>query len=83
MVENSDSVDALVLELLDWIGSSPRPYHEVMDAWRTSCPRLPVWEIANERGYVERRREPGLGAVVSLSAAGAAYLSERREPWSA
>jgi hypothetical protein len=37
----SDTVDALVLDLLEWIGPRPRPYGEVLDAWRTSCPRLP------------------------------------------
>lgn len=35
------SVDALVRDLLEWIGPMPRPYAEVMEAWRTSCPRLP------------------------------------------
>jgi hypothetical protein len=43
----SDSVDTLVLDLLEWVGPSPRPYAEVLEAWRTSCPRLPVWEDAN------------------------------------
>jgi D-3-phosphoglycerate dehydrogenase len=60
-------VDALVLDLLEWVGPSPRPYVEVMEAWRTSCPRLPVWEDANERGFVERQYEPGRGAVVVLT----------------
>ena len=72
------TVDALVLDLLEWIGASPRPYDEVMEAWRTSCPRLPVWETANERGFVERRSLPGGGPVVSVSAAGVAYLREQR-----
>ena len=72
------TVDALVLDLLEWIGASPRPYDEVMEAWRTSCPRLPVWETANERGFVERRSLPGGGPVVSVSAVGVAYLREQR-----
>jgi hypothetical protein len=38
----SETVDALILDLLAWIGAEPRPYAEVMEAWRTSCPRLPV-----------------------------------------
>lgn len=37
-----DPVDALVLDLLNWVGTDGRPYAEVMEAWRTSCPRLPV-----------------------------------------
>jgi len=50
----SDPVDALVLDLLEWIGPGSRPHAEVMDAWRTSCPRLTVWEEANARGYILR-----------------------------
>jgi D-3-phosphoglycerate dehydrogenase / 2-oxoglutarate reductase len=63
-------VDSLVLELLKWIGSDARPYDEVIEAWRTSCPRLPVWEEANDRGLVVRLFEPGRGQLVSVSAAG-------------
>jgi hypothetical protein len=44
----------LILDLLEWLASSPRPYAEVMDAWRTSCPRLSVWEDAVDLGLVER-----------------------------
>jgi len=72
------TVDALILDLLEWVGRYPRPYAEVMEAWRTSCPRLPVWEDANERGYIARHREPGRGELISVSAAGAAYLSTQR-----
>ncbi len=39
-----DPVDALILDLLEWIGPGSRPYSEVIEAWRTSCPRLPVWK---------------------------------------
>jgi hypothetical protein len=74
----SDTIDALVLDLLEWIGTAPRPYAEVMDAWRTSCPRLPVWEEADERGFIERRHEPGRGAYVSVSALGAEHLEKSR-----
>ena len=66
-----ETVDSLVLDLLEWIGAEPRPYADVMEAWRTSCPRLPVWEEAIERGFVVRRR----GAHVSVSAAGARHLA--------
>jgi len=73
-----DTVDALILDLLEWVGPDARPYAEVMEAWRTSCPRLPVWEEANARGYVERRREPGQGECIAVSAAGAEHLSHHR-----
>ena len=75
-----DTVDALILDLLEWLGPGPRPYAEVIEAWRTSCPRLPVWEDANDRGYIACHRVPGSGVLVSVSAAGAAYLREQRQP---
>ena len=74
----TETVDALVLDLLEWIGSTPRPYDEVLDAWRTSCPRLPVWEEANERGFVTRQHRPGEGVLISVSASGQAHLLAQR-----
>jgi D-3-phosphoglycerate dehydrogenase / 2-oxoglutarate reductase len=74
----SETVDALVLDLLEWIGPVPRPYDEVLDAWRTSCPRLPVWEEANERGFVVREHRPGRGVLISVSEAGRAHLRSAR-----
>jgi hypothetical protein len=75
----ADPVDALILDLLEWIGPTARPYREVIEAWRTSCPRLPVWEEANERGFIEYHHEQEAGAVVSVSALGATFLAERRK----
>jgi D-3-phosphoglycerate dehydrogenase / 2-oxoglutarate reductase len=77
-MSEAESVDALVLDLLEWIGPAPRPYEDVLDAWRTSCPRLPVWEEANARGFVLRRHQPGRGVLVSLSAAGRSHLQAAR-----
>jgi hypothetical protein len=74
----TDNVDSLVLDLLEWLHVSSRPYHEVLDAWRTSCPRLPVWAEANERGFIDRTSVPGRGQLISVSAAGAAYLRAHR-----
>ena len=74
----SDSLDALILDLLEWIGPEPRPYAEVIETWRTSCPRFPVWEEANERGFVERRPQEGSGVVAAITARGRAFLRERR-----
>lgn len=74
----SDPVEALILDLLEWIGPQSRPYAEVMDAWRTSCPRLPVWEEANARGYIVREHSHTAGACISLSALGLAALERRR-----
>jgi hypothetical protein len=74
----SDSVDSLILDLLEWIGPNPRPYAEVLDAWRTSCPRLPVWEDATERGLIARRTGAADGATVVVTVRGAEHLRRNR-----
>ena len=74
----ADVVDDLVVDLLEWLGPRPRPYDDVLEVWRTSCPRLPVWEDAVARGFIERRHEPGKGQLVSPSPEGVAYLARRR-----
>ena len=74
----SDTIDSLILDLLEWIGQRSRPYPEVMDAWRTSCPRLPVWEEANGQGFIEHRHEPGRGTYISMSELGAEHLRKNR-----
>jgi hypothetical protein len=48
----SQTVEVLILDLLEWLSRRERSYQETMEAWRTSCPRLPVWEDANEQGLV-------------------------------
>ena len=70
----ADTVEALILDLLEWLLVRDRTYEEVMDAWRTSCPRLPVWEDANDRGLVVRIEENGR-SVVSVTPAGRTLLS--------
>ena len=47
-----EATDALVLDLVEWIAREPRLYSDVIDTWRTSCPRLTIWEDAVDRGYV-------------------------------
>ena len=74
----SDPVQALILDLLEWIAPQPRSYAEVIDAWRTSCPRLPVWEEATDRKYVELREGDGGILVVALTSLGRDFLSRHR-----
>jgi hypothetical protein len=57
------------LELLAWIERHQPTYAETMDAWRSTCPRLSVWEDAGADGLVEVIRAEG-GSVVRLTAAG-------------
>lgn len=73
-----DPLDALIVDLLEWIGPRPRPYAEVIEAWRTSCPRLPVWEEANARGLLTHSRRDEGGTWIALSAAGGALLATER-----
>lgn len=71
-------VASLVLDLLEWIGPDSRPYPKVMDAWRTSCPRLPVWETADRMGYLRRIADPAVGGRIAVSESGRLHLRDRR-----
>ena len=56
-------MEALVLDLVEWLAARPRPYAEAIEAWRTSCPRLTVWEDAVDRGLVRLAPQAG-GALL-------------------
>ncbi|MBM3599325.1 MAG: hypothetical protein FJX35_13970 [Alphaproteobacteria bacterium] len=72
--------DTLVLDLLEWIDAGPRSYDEVMTTWRTSCPRLPVWEDAVDHGLVRRERSGSGVPSVVLTGAGREFLRAHRAP---
>ena len=63
----------LVLDLVEWVATSQRTYAELMDAWRTSCPRLTIWEDAVDHGFVRRDVANGVPIVV-VTRAGAEFL---------
>ncbi len=67
-------VESLILDLLEWLILRDRTYEEVMSAWRTSCPKLPVWEDANDRGIVKTEERNGL-SIVKVTPAGLALLN--------
>jgi hypothetical protein len=69
-------VESLILDLLDWLATADRSYPEVMDAWRTLCPKLPVWEEANDRGLVIREDVNGR-CVVRITPSGRDLLVQR------
>jgi hypothetical protein len=46
----------------------------VIATWRTSCPRLTIWEDAVDRGYVERETVAGFGLVVTVTEDGEKLL---------
>ena len=68
-------IEALILDLLGWLASGERTYEEVMDAWRTSCPRLTVWEDANDRGLIATEQVNGR-RLIRPSSSGLALLQE-------
>jgi len=74
----ADPIDALILDLLEWIGPQPKPYAVVIEAWRTSCPRFTVWEDANDRGFVECQYQDGGGTFVCRTALGQEFFDRHR-----
>jgi hypothetical protein len=72
----TETTDALVLDLVEWVGREPRLYSEVIETWRTSCPRLTIWEDAVDRGYVARQSAAGGGVCVTITESGAKFLRE-------
>jgi hypothetical protein len=74
----SDTLMPLTIDFLNWLAAGPRDYVDVMDAWRTSCPRLTVWEDALDAGLIDRTHVPGQKLRVSLTPAGQALLRMQR-----
>jgi hypothetical protein len=70
----ADGADPLVLDLVEWIAREPRLYAEVIETWRTSCPRLTIWEDAVDRGYVVREAKPGACVRVAVTEGGEKFL---------
>jgi len=72
----AETSDPLVLDLVEWIAREPRLYSEVIESWRTSCPRLTIWEDAVDRGYVARQSVTGVGVRVTITETGEKFLRE-------
>ena len=71
----SDVIAPLVRDLVAWVADAPRPYAEVIEAWRTNCPRLTVWEDAVEGGFVVLSPGGEGGLLVSATPHGRALLA--------
>lgn len=69
----ADTLTPLICDLLEWLERQPRTHAEVVDGWRTSCPRLPVWEEATERGLVARK-----GWAIEVTPDGRRFLATER-----
>jgi hypothetical protein len=71
----------LTLDFLAWLSESPRTYADAMDAWRTSCPRLAVWEDALADGLIRvdsgRSGPAGARPIVRLTPRGREALAAR------
>jgi hypothetical protein len=68
----ADPTVALTLQLLEWISDRPRRYSDVIEAWRSTCPRLSIWEDACIDGLIDC--EDGPDHIVTPSAKGRALL---------
>ena len=72
----TDAADPLLLDFIEWIAREPRLYSEVIATWRTSCPRLTIWEDAVDRGYVAREAIAGFGVIVTATEDGERLLRD-------
>jgi hypothetical protein len=72
---------ALLIELLEWVEARPRTYGQTMEAWRSSCPRMPVWEDALDGGLIQVVHSQGVvmnECAVKLTSLGQAVLRHHR-----
>ena len=66
-------VSALTLQLLEFLAERPRSYEETMEAWRSACPRMTIWEDALKDGLVVY--EAATTRLVRLTAQGRTRLA--------
>ena len=78
-MQTTEAPRALTLQLLEWIEARPRSYAETIEAWRTTCPRLSIWEDACIDGLIGGMVAGNEGKIVTLSRKGAALLEEHRK----
>ena len=74
----TDPSDPLVLDLVEWVTREPRLYSDVIETWRTSCPRLTVWEDCVDRGLATRLPSQGRLVMVDLTDQGRLFLRQNR-----
>jgi plasmid stability protein len=74
----ADPTRALTVQLLEWLAKRPRTYVEIIDAWRTTCPRLSIWEDACIDGLIDR--DEGREPLYFPSKKGHSFLRSDLEP---
>ena len=52
----TDILDPLIRDLVEWVAKEPRPYGDVLEAWRTSahaspCGRMPLIVASSSAGW--------------------------------
>ena len=70
----SDSPSLIMIQFLAWVADRPRTHAQTMEAWRSTCPRLSVWEDAIIDGLV--RIENDADRAVRLTPRGTAMLEK-------
>jgi hypothetical protein len=66
----------IMVQFLQWVADRPRSYADVMDAWRSSCPRFPVWEDARADGLVRQSGGERTKGTVELTERGRLALEQ-------
>jgi hypothetical protein len=61
----SDAAKLLTVQFLGWVASRSRTYGDVKQAWRSTCPRLSIWEDAIDADLI--RLESGGDRVMDQS----------------
>ena len=72
----SESPSLIMIQFLAWVADRSRTYAQTMDAWRSTCPRLSVWEDAIIEGLVRIDNDADRG--VTLTPRGRAVLEEAK-----
>jgi hypothetical protein len=62
----SDTVDTLVLDPLGWIGANPRPYAEVLEAWRNATSGRFLTKKYAKRNPTSRGGLDGVNGEIAL-----------------
>ena len=78
VMDTNVSLENLILDFLEWLATRPRPYAEVMNTWKTSCPMFPVWEEAVDRGFVVREDRGLTDRQIAITTEGIAHLRALR-----
>jgi len=76
----NQTVSLSMVEFLTWISIRPRRYGEAMESWRSTCPKLSIWEDALADGLVEVENRGAMDeSKVTLTNRGRAMLDGKSQ----